>query len=389
MLKITPNIINKIILFALFVTPIFTFGELMALLNYKTVSMDTVTSQTAIYIKILKDVFVLALFLLAFIFIMKKHKIKNIAFVFFLTFTMILFFSIFLYENMYLYLSGLRWIMPFLLAIVLIGFINEDLLYKIAKIMAYLFILTFILQIYELLYMGSYYGVGMYGLSRRTTGFFQMPTTCGFLVILAFFINYFYGNGKLRKVVLYLTPISLLITFSKTALVVYIISLAVIKFYKNIYILIVSVGILLAISFFILYLYIPDSLTVSLGTRIELLFQNLENMNYFSGNFGQSSNTFLMIKEKFGIEYIEVVGADSLIGAIPVNIAFFGFVVFISLYIILVIISIKYNNKAFTIFLLIYGLFSFTISITEAYPMNLLFAVFLAYYLQSIKIRRI
>jgi hypothetical protein len=231
--------------------------------------------------------------------------------------------------------------------------------------------------------------VGMYGLSRRTTGFFQMPTTCGFLVILAFFINYFYGNGKLRKVVLYLTPISLLITFSKTALVVYIISLAVIKFYKNIYILIVSVGILLAISFFILYLYIPDSLTVSLGTRIELLFQNLENMNYFSGNFGQSSNTFLMIKEKFGIEYIEVVGADSLIGAIPVNIAFFGFVVFISLYIILVIISIKYNNKAFTIFLLIYGLFSFTISITEAYPMNLLFAVFLAYYLQSIKIRRI
>jgi hypothetical protein len=302
---------------------------------------------------------------------------------------MILFFSIFLYENMYLYLSGLRWIMPFLLAIVLIGFINEDLLYKIAKIMAYLFILTFILQIYELLYMGSYYGVGMYGLSRRTTGFFQMPTTCGFLVILAFFINYFYGNGKLRKVVLYLTPISLLITFSKTALVVYIISLAVIKFYKNIYILIVSVGILLAISFFILYLYIPDSLTVSLGTRIELLFQNLENMNYFSGNFGQSSNTFLMIKEKFGIEYIEVVGADSLIGAIPVNIAFFGFVVFISLYIILVIISIKYNNKAFTIFLLIYGLFSFTISITEAYPMNLLFAVFLAYYLQSIKIRRI
>ena len=375
---ITLKSINKMILFILLITPIFTILDLMLQQGYSTIS-------TPFYIKIIKDMAFLLITIISFIFILKNYKIQKIQLIFGSIIFIIIIMSLLKYNNIYMYLSGIRWIMPFLLAVILMKFIKKDLLVNIAYIIFILFTITLIFQIYEAFTVGNYYGqMRLNIISARTSGFYAYPTSLGFFLIVVFFVTYFYGKGKLRTITLYLIPFSILLANSKTAMVTYILILLIIKFYKKLDILIAFIPIVISVLFGLIYYFNHQSITQSFAARIGFFVDNTLNAGLI-GSFGQATSIFQSLKGLINIE-LNVIYADSFIGALPVNIGFIGFIIFMCLYVFLLILSFRTSNLQFTIFLVIYGLFSLTMSITEAFPMNLLFSVFLAYYLNQYKI---
>ena len=385
MYRITPVVINKIILLILFMTPIFTFLELMALLTSSQLITTSATALiTPISVKILKDLVIFLIRSLAFIFILKRARITYSSFLMGFFVILIITISLFKYSDIYMLISGLRWFMPFILTVFLIEFVTKKLLKDVAKVMAYLFALSFILQIYELFTLGGYYGEERFGvLARRTTGFYIFPTALGFFIIMSFFSNYFYGSGSLRKFVIYATPIAIIMSYSKTAIISYLVIILIIKFYKDIVPLSLLIITTMSVYFSILYVYVESAITVSLFSRLETLAYNFTHSGLWAGQFGLSSITYDLIKEVFDLDLPQGMGADSFIGAVSVNLGLLGFFILILLYLFLIIVSYKSKNIDFFIFLIIYGLFSMTIPFTELFPINLLFSIFLAYYLKK------
>ena len=139
----------------------------------------------------------------------------------------------------------------------------------------------------------------------------------------------------------------------------------------------------MSVYFSILYVYVESAITVSLFSRLETLAYNFTHSGLWAGQFGLSSITYDLIKEVFDLDLPQGMGADSFIGAVSVNLGLLGFFILILLYLFLIIVSYKSKNIDFFIFLIIYGLFSMTIPFTELFPINLLFSIFLAYYLKK------
>lgn len=378
MYKITPMIIHKVILFGVIITPVFTFGELLTLLNYNN---DEIFS-TPLFIKGIKDFIFLLLIFISIIFIFKRRAINKSSFILLSIILFILSISLFSLDHTIIYLAGIRWIMPFILAFFLISYVNEDLLKQISRILGFLLILTILMQFFQFLSIDPNYGEVFY----RTNGFFESPTTCGFFIVISFFFNYFYGCYKLRKIVLFLTPIGLYFSFSKTGIIIYILIILVSKYYFNLFKILIYAIIFALISFFLMLVFIPDSITVSLATRINFLIDALEQASFLSSNFGISTNTFTVIQRLYNIPH-PFIPSDAFLTSLLVNLGAFIFILVLGAYFFLLYYSYSIRNKSFTIFLLIYGIFGLTISITEAYPMNFLFSILLANYLSIIKFK--
>lgn len=89
------------------------------------------------------------------------------------------------------------------------------------------------------------------------------------------------------------------------------------------------------------------------------------------------------IAQKFHLKNTAI-KADSTVTAVIINIGLVGFLIFTLAYILWTVRALRSNRLDAIIFTLIYTLFAFTISIAEAFPMNLLFAVGVAYFIPII-----
>lgn len=385
MFKISSRIVAHIIVLAVIISPIFTFMEMLVLINYRDTSELPTSAQTSIYIKVLKDFFMIFLMAMAIIFSLKRLKISAITFYLgFLLLCLVVSASWFIEYEM-IFLSGIRWLIPFFLSIIVIGYVDEALLERLAKVLAYLFLFSFVLQLWQLLTMGDYYGSGFFGLSRRTTGFYQFPTTCGFFLILVFYTNYFFSTGLLRKFILWLMPLSLFMVFSKTAIIIYVLLVVLIIFKKHLAMILSLLPFFFLVILYAVYLFLPDAIEVSLGERLGFLNDNLNSMTLLANYFGMATNSAFSYLQMLNIEPIGLIFSDSFIGSLPANVGLIGFICFTFIFFVLVYISVKMQYLSLIILLIIYGLFSFTLSITEAYPMNLLFGVFFAYHFQRLQ----
>lgn len=386
MFKISSKVIAHIIVFAVLISPIFTFMEMLALINYRDTSALPTSLQTSIYIKAVKDFLMIFLMMLTIIFSIKRLKISAVTFYLgFLLLWLIISASWFM-EYEIVFLSGIRWLIPFLLSLMLIGYIDEMLLERLSKVLAYLFLFSFVLQIWQLVTMGDYYGPGFLGLSRRTTGFYQFPTTCGFFLIIVFYVNYFFGVGKLRKIILWLMPLSLIMVFSKTAIVIYCLLGVLLIFKKYIGTILSLLPFFFLSMLYGLYVFYPDAIEISLGERLGFLSDNLNSMTLLANYFGMATNSAFSYLQMLNVKSDGLIFSDSFIGSLPANVGLFGFICFVLIFCVLFYISIKIKYLPLMFLLIIYGLFSFTLSITEAYPMNLLFSVFFAYHFQHLQI---
>ena len=378
------NTINIIILLVLILTPLFSFQESISLIFGGIVNNST--TLTSSYIKGIKDFSFILIILISTILIIKKFSINRILLSFLFTSLIIIILPAFYFhDDIIIFLSGIRWLMPFILALFLINNINQELLYSIGKVLFYLFIVHFILQIFQLFFAGSYFGLNTFGLSIRNPGIFFIPSTAASFTILVLFFSKYYMDKKLVKKLIFLIPISIFLTASGTGIAVYIIFLFM--FYlKKPYLpltplVLIFIGVILIFSL--------DTLSgraglmeKSLGTRL-IIFRNvLNDGSLLSNNFGYGTSTGLLITNKYGLDF-EIAIFDSWYATAIVNLGLLNSLIIFILILFLFIYLSFYKRKEQLLFFIIYLLIGTTTVFTESYPINLLFAILLAYYLRG------
>jgi hypothetical protein len=380
--------VEKIVLVLLFLTPIFSVGELAQLFSSAN-GYSQGNLLTPFYIKALKDVLVIIVFILIIRSIIIRQKLngdmaKSLSL---LVFSVAPIFYWSFYSQPLIALAGIRWLMYFALGFLLIGYIRDDLITGIAKVLYYVFIVHFLMQILEMTFGVHIHGNNFLGLPKRNPGIFLIPNTGGFFSIIVMFFAYFYlEDFTKRKIILYLSPISILMTSSATALAVMLVFIVYIltkKRYRK----------LIPIFFpFLLLLLLPglailsgrgDVVESSFGVRIDIFKDLLGTIGLFSSDFGAATQTAVLMSSNAGLEG-NTYFTDSTYGAILANVGFLGFTIFLACQLIWCCSVYSLNNNAILMFTLIYSCFGLTTSVTEAFPMNIVFSILIAYYVPSV-----
>lgn len=377
----TKKIITFLVLLGIFLTPIFTFQEVFSFLSGSVQAK----SSTNIFIKLIKDfIFFLIIFISLLQVIQNKSlKIDKLFLIIGLMIFISCVLSFLLSDNLIAIIAGLRFIIPIILIFALLKYIDLETQIKISKILSPLFILAFILQIYQLFYMNPFWGYNAFGLSLRNPGFFAQNNTMAFFSLITLYYNICFENSKItKKIIFILVPISIFLTASGTGMIV----LGIFYIYQ-IYLKIKKgnsklIFVFLFSVIFIGFLnYLPiilnrDSIFRSLQVRFEIVYKNFDLKNFlFSTDLGYATNTGIMLNSKFGIDNANFYIADSTIAALLTNIGLLGTVL-----IYYIIFYIKINSEKYYYFVIVFVSFSFTTIIPEAYPMNLLFATNIAYF---------
>ena len=380
--------INTIILIAFILIPIFTVQESIALIFGGIASQKEIL--TPVYIKLLKDFMFILLILLSLLGVSYSGKISKIS-LFLMLYIVLLIFIAYMFKNdSMIFFAGIRWLIPFILMLFLIPYITNGLIIKVSHIGFYLFIFHFSIQLLQLFYAKSWYGFGTLGLSARSPGIFFIPSTSAFFTILILFFNMYYmDNQKIKKIIFILSLISIFLTASGTGIVVYIVIISVYLLKRKYMLLLPILGVFL---FFIVLLTLEDmtgrqDIGLSFSIRVGIFLELLQNSELFSSNFGYATNTGILMVSSFGVENNAFI-ADSLYSSILGNLGLFTFILVISSIFISLFLAWLQKDKEKLTFILIYSLFAATTIIFEVYPANLLFAVFMAYYLSNYRKER-
>ena len=397
----TPGIKNDIklaILALLALTPIFNIFEISTFISGNLENFASIT--TPLYIKLIKDIGFLIVFILCFLNLRKpeKHTVKRL--IFFSTPLLFLIATLFIlsYMNDPLEaMAGLRWISPLLLALFLIGNIDDNSMTEIAKLVSVVFLLSFAIQVLELIKTKPLWGDVFFRTAGhnllgmpRLPGIFMNPNTTGFFICLAMFLGYFYiEKSKLRTLILSLIPISIVLCGSGTAIIVYVATGCVFLIRKKITMISISSSILIIVITVLTLPFITGrqfeyrNIFNSATGRVKVFSVSAADSELISSRFGRGTNTMHSIAQKFHLKNTAI-KADSTVTAVIINIGLVGFLIFTLAYILWTVRALRSNRLDAIIFTLIYTLFAFTISIAEAFPMNLLFAVGVAYFIPII-----
>ena len=390
MLKINLRALARIlIVWGVAATPVFTIGEVIALLR------GTVTSQvvavTPVYIKVLKDLLLIVLILLGTLRIARSGKTNILA----IPFLVLLLFTagaaLLASDNATLALAGIRWILPVFVTFFIYDFVDDALMQRIASTLSVLLVLHVVLQFAELFFMSHWYGVNMFGLAARVPGFFLIPITASFFATIVLYFSHFYGpNRALRRATYVLVPLSIFLTQSGTGLLVLAVVGALIWLGIRRVWLIWPVGIATAA---VMLPMLPrltgrqaNYVAVSGGTRIEIFLDLFHHSELIPTAFGYVTNTAvsLISNGATGLrsEAIPTI-VDSTYASIWGNLGvggavFFGF--FIITWAIAVVCVRRLDLYVATVIFVLYGS---TTQLFESYPLNLLLAVCTAYFLKE------
>lgn len=390
----TKRAIGTTILMLLALTPFFNIGEICGLMLGKNVWGEPIF--TPVYVKLMKDLGFLIILILGACNLKKlgkdEFRIFISSFIPLSLLTAILFF-LSCKTSLFQGLVGLRWISPVFLAIFLIGSVDENLMRKMAKITAVVFMISLAVQIWEQFIMtpvpasvkdlrGFFNYHRSYDL-RLNSGLFFMYHNAALFACAVFFLNYFYAaKTKLRILTLCLIPIHVLLSCSGTLLPTYILANYV-AFIKGrigkismAVFIILCAGLLFALPYLVSRIGIMGNL---IGGRAKPFIEFFHNAKPFSTRFGGGTNAMALYWQKFGGSDKGAV-LDSTVNAVVVNMGLIGLFLAISAYIIWLFFVLRSGRPDAMVFTLIYSLFSLTIPVTEAFPGNLILAVGIAYF---------
>lgn len=396
MLVFSPKkIIHSVILLLLALTPIFGIGEVQRLMSNSSAEIILGPMETPVFIKLIKDFGFASIIFLSFLIITSRRKVTRHVFYFvpFSLFILVLVVQSFVNQPLSA-LLGIRWILPLFLVFFLINNVNEILIKKIATLLSFLFILFFILQVYQLFNI-SLYGKTYFGLAARTPGFFLFPNTAGFFACLVFFFVYFYMNTcRLKKVVLFLVPFSVFFTVSGAAIIVFLLVCFVLVFLKRNFKLAIFIVYLIPLVTIILLgnpatrgelsesinmlgilLGRDHSFSYSLTQRTDILHDLYDSGKWISSDFGAATNAGYLMN------VLNARVVDSTYASIVGNIGIIGFFAFVFIFVIWLYGIVRTKRMDILIFTIIYSLFGFSTIITESFPANLLFSVGMAYFI--------
>lgn len=393
MLKFNPKkIIRLIILILVAFTPIFNIGEVLAFISGTIRSQNIIA--TPIYIKLIKDIGLVSLIFFSSLAIFKKKKVHRLL----LLYIPLIIFTLFLFAISYLNhpilaLAGIRWILPVFLSFFLINHVNDKLMAEVAKVLFILILISLSAQVYQLFYASAWYGVNALGLAARVPGIFLIPNTSGFFICLGLFFNYFFysKNNYNRKLILVLGSISIFLTASGTAIVTLLLIVFTVVAYKIVkrrnFILFLFLFPQILVILLLATLSLLPTLTgrgegilsISGASRWNQFIEILNDSQLIATEFGKGTNTGIALQANLDVATGSII-TDSMYTAIISNTGIIGGVIFLAMILIWLFYTLRSKQLDVICFTMIYSLFSATTPITEAFPMNLLFALGLAYY---------
>jgi hypothetical protein len=382
MIKIT-NLVHNIILFGLILTPLFSFYESSALIFGGLVNNST--ALTPPWIKVGKDIVFISVILLCFFLNLKRMVINYITLFSALLAAMMIFIPAIFTDHILLYFSGIRWLLPFIAALLLIGHVDEILLLKVGKVLFYLFILHLFFQCIQLFFSDGWFGLYESGLSKRNPGLFFIPSTAAIYSILVLFFSKFYMDFTKKKIISILMPISIFLTASGTGIALYIIFLIVFRL-KDKFIPLSPLVLLLLAGFLFVSLDTLSGraglLEDSFGARLIMFKDVFADADYLATNFGSGTSTGYLIENRYGYDF-DMAVTDSFYASAIANLGLLNVFIFLLFLIMAFYVAIFKKNKEILLFLLIYSLISMTVVFTEAFPVNLLFSILSAYYFKN------
>ncbi|MGI8509540.1 MAG: hypothetical protein ACR2MQ_09460 [Gemmatimonadaceae bacterium] len=370
-------------------TPLFSIGELLALL--RGLVQSQVVAYTPVYVKSVKDILMLVLIMLGLMRIARSGRTNLLAmpFLILLLYTAVV--AVLASDSLTLALAGLRWIVPVFVTFFIYEFVDQTLMQRLARLLGLMLIVQFSLQIVELFFMSHWYGSNAFGLAARVPGFFLIPITAGFFAMTVLFFVHFYAGGRtLRRVTYAIVPASIFLTQSGTGLVVFaVVAALLILGIRRIWLLL-PVG---AAAVAVLFPLLPaltgrqqDYVAVSGGTRLDIFLNLFRHSEWVPTAFGYVTNTAVSLVANGAsglrtdaIPTIVDSTYASILGNLGVGGAIF-FALFCLTWAITVICSRRLDLYVATVIFVLYGV---TTIMFEAYPMNLLMAVCGAYFLKQ------
>jgi hypothetical protein len=378
--------ISNLIFLSIVILPLYSYGEVLTLL-FGTLKSQSVVA-TPVVIKLIKDFFVIIVFITFFIKTIYLSSMSARALVLlFLIFLATVPSVIWSLNNDFLNLiSGARWLIPFFLLVILVSSSDLDfLISRISKVLPMLLMVNLILQIYQLFYSGSWFGSLMGVYSLRNPGFFLIPSTSAFFTIMSFLYLYFLSDFNKRLLYLLATT-SVLLTFSVSAIFV-LLSIIVYLFFKNrinlakdatsLVLMILIVLLLPSIIAILPYLGRGEQfLEISGGTRFSIFLESIQGAHIISSNFGYGTNSAVLLSKVFSNTSSLI--TDSAYTSLIINLGFWGFGFYLCLASYTFLLALKENSSIYLIVVYVMFSYSFVANWMESFPFNYLIVILLA-----------
>lgn len=381
------SVVRFLILLLISTTFIFNISEVTLIMQAKMDNLAYI--YTPWYIKIIKDIFLFLILSIELIILSFKKSINKIVIIF-LPFLFLTFLSIYLTllndPPFFQILAGFRWIIFFFIPFFIFNTVNQDLLRRSAYILFSLFLINIFLQIYQYFFIYPRYGLDRFGFSVRNAGFFSVPNTAAFFTIITFLFNYYYQkNFILKFIVLLLSPISLYLTASGTGYVAFLLILITLILGKR-YIKIIPFITLILIPFFYILMDALTNrsgvITESFAERTRIFQEAFVRNGLISSNFGLQTNVISLISQITKLS-IDPMVAESTLTSILANLGFIAFSLTLFVCAFVLLYAIINNNLALFSFIILFSVFGLTTVFTEAFPINILFSMVVAFYLKS------
>lgn len=379
------KIIQNILLILVFLTPLFGVVEGFG-------AIDFTVPFTLVFIKSLK---LFIIFLVVFLTVCRLlftdfFHLKSVLLLFLLfVFTLMVFL---LSSNIYIALAGLSWSLPFFLIFLLVGAIDVNFLYKLTKVLVFVLISNTLLQLAQMFYMPAYRGFNFFGLSGRLAGFFSSASSAGILSSFVYFSIKYFSNFNLRwkNIFLAVSVLSVFLSMSSTGVGLLVI-IIMYPFYlksKN-----KIIGILFFVPLIFTAISYLDVLTgrdsgsseSSFTTRLSILFQQIENSEIISTNFGKATNMGVSIERNLNIYVDGVFITDMMYTSLLVNYGWLITFILLGLLLITLIHIKRLNSISLNLFIVMCLLGSSALIITEIFPINMLIAIYSAYYIFNVR----
>ncbi len=372
--------------------PLFHVGEIMSLLDGSI--RDQVTLHTWLPVIVVKNMLlplIVALALAAVFY--KKVCCSNVEYLGSFVLLGMATIAVLATDNIgtWQFLAGVRWLLPLFLVFLFVPLVDKAFVSRLVYVCLVILGVNFAMQLWELGHMHPWWGVlPDTKLAARTPGFFSLPSTSAMFACFSVLFSFLVVEEKRMKWVIGTCGMfSVFLTQSGTgfcAMLIVLASLAMGTRWRAWFPVIVLVSYELT-KLIMPYFRGEGYYHVSLGGREDIFLGSMGSMGsmgkwLFGADFGAGTSAAWLLKDNFPIA-IHPVMTDSLLTQFLVNLGGIGLLAYLLLMVGATLIAYVSEKQMAVLWLTVTGIFSVTTPITEAFPMNMILAVAIAYLIRT------
>lgn len=372
------DIEKDLVILGLVILPFLAMGELSELFNSNRLSQTA--STTPLWIKALRDAIVIGILSVAFAkvllgFTLPSSVVMPLGFLFAVICSWCVGVTQGNDDPVLRVTVLMRWAVPIFLPFALKGKTARLYPYAFSRLTGLLFVLHFAVQLLQLSVVRQW-GVSASGLSLRNPGIVFMPSTAaGFSTIAYVILNRgFTTTGrKLFQIALSgfmkaAALVSVVLTGSGTGFVVLaVVFIIEIPWVRKYFFVFGTTGAILSLLAFASLTPRGSYLSISGGTRLGIVAQAIRQPSLWGIDQGASTNAYVLLTSWLGEPAGSVV--DSTVASVILNSGIVGLVFLLIAYgYVIAVLLHQVHSVAFKQTVIVLTLFSFSLIITEAYP---------------------